>query len=99
MKPVEERFWSKVDRAGDAECWLWNAATTAGYGAMGAGRRGEGLLYAHRVSYEINVGPIPEGLHIDHLCCIRACVNPRHLEPVTQQENNIRAWTARKERV
>jgi hypothetical protein len=46
--------------------------------------------YAHRWSYEHFVGPIPEGLHIDHLCRVRRCVNPDHLEPVTPKENYLR---------
>lgn len=69
----------------DRGCWIWQLSTTSdGYGkATVQGRR----LYAHRVSYEEHVGPIPEGLTIDHLCGVRACVNPAHLEPVPLAEN------------
>jgi hypothetical protein len=80
---VESRFWAKVNRSGD--CWLWTAATTsAGYGQFRVdGRWG----MAHRFAYELLVGPIPQDLQIDHLCRTPLCVNPAHLEPVTQQEN------------
>src|SRR5690606_7471316 len=50
------------------------------------------LRYVHRVTYEAFVGPIPEGLEVDHLCRNRACCNPEHLEPVTRSENRRRAW-------
>jgi len=69
-------------------CWLWMRGTTSnGYGAMAFEGRSR---LAHRLSYELLVGPVPDGLQIDHLCRTRLCVNPDHLEPVTQRENILR---------
>lgn len=71
----------------DDGCWEWTASkNSAGYGQMHAGP-GRGPVRAHRVLYELLVGPIPEGLTIDHLCRNRGCVNPAHMEPVTRGEN------------
>lgn len=68
-------------------CWVWTAGLKDGYGQY---RHNGQSRNAHRVTYEFLVGPIPEGLVLDHLCRVRRCVNPDHLEPVTNQENNIR---------
>lgn len=77
------RFWAKVDRSG--ECWVWKAGqTTNGYGKFGDTGR---TWRAHRWSYELEVGHIPEGKDLDHLCRNRLCVRPDHLEPVTRLEN------------
>ena len=80
-----QRFWAKVNKTDT--CWLWTAAAPNGYGQIGAGGK---TLRAHRVAYEMLVGPIPEGLQLDHLCRVTLCVNPNHLEPVTNRENVLR---------
>lgn len=70
------------------ECWLW-AGTVSGQG-YGRIYTGGAQHWAHRVSYEHFVGPIPMGLEIDHLCQTPGCVNPMHLEAVTHAENQLR---------
>jgi len=75
-------------------CWLWTGnIITLGYGTVYLGRIPGGnsqYEYAHRISYEQYRGPIAPGLQIDHLCRVRSCVNPRHLEAVTQKTNILR---------
>lgn len=98
---LEERFWSKVDRsAGPQSCWPWLAGLNGyGYGSIIVSKS-FGRIMAHRLAYVLMVGPIPDGMCLDHLChsadgsCAlvndcphRRCVNPAHLEPVTQREN------------
>ena len=85
-----EQFLTRVDRRDDG-CWIWTGALTrGGYGKTKVLGR---TTVAHRYCYEQLVGPIPEGLQLDHLCRVRACVNPDHLEPVTCQENLLRGET------
>jgi hypothetical protein len=85
-----DRFWSKVDKRG--ECWIWTAALSdEGYGNFSV--RGDGrehTVRAHRVSYMLFFGAVNETLFLDHVfpvCKGRWCVNPYHLEPVTNEEN------------
>jgi hypothetical protein len=100
-RPIAERFWEKVDKTG--ECWLWTAAiNTNGYGMFYVGGRPQ-QRRAHAVAWQLENGPVPEGLELDHLCHTRdescpggwtcphrACVNPAHLEPVTVRVNRLR---------
>lgn len=84
MKAIE-RFWEKVDKT--ADCWVWLGARSKSRSAEYGSFRG---IRAHRIAYELVVGPIPEGLVIDHLCRNTLCVRPEHLEAVTQRENVLR---------
>lgn len=78
----------------DDGCWLWvGLLNNKGYGVLSRRREGRSAA-AHRVMYELLVGPIPEGLELDHLCRVPRCVRPSHLEPVTHQENMARSLTA-----
>ena len=81
-------FWEKVEKT--ETCWLWTAALTRdGYGNVKLyGGRASGL--AHRVAYQLVKGAIPAPLTLDHLCRVRHCVNPDHLEPVSRRVNTLR---------
>lgn len=87
MSDYEERFWSKVDRRGAGECWPWQAGTNRGYGAFSLGRRSEGMALAHRVSWQLANGDLPEGKFVRHKCDNPPCVNPAHLELGDQTDN------------
>lgn len=80
-------FWGRVVPTGF--CWEWEGAHSEGYGTYWDGKRGSAR--AHRFAYEQLVGPIPEGMFLDHLCRNPGCVNPDHLEPVTNSENLLRS--------
>lgn len=93
LRPAIDRFIEKIEFAENG-CIEWTAGTNGvGYGSFYRGRRSvedNGRTYAHRWSYEYFIEPIPEGMHLDHLCRNPKCVNPRHLEPVTCRENLLR---------
>lgn len=84
-----ESFWSRVVKwTWPNDCWIWDAARNGlGYGIVW---NGEKLLLAHRVSWTLTHGQIPRGVVIDHVCRNVACVNPTHLQLVTQRENTLR---------
>lgn len=96
-KPIQERFWAAVDKNGpwpersdlEGRCWVWTRALDHGYGSIqekGTRRN----IRAHRLSYELHGGTLVDDLDIDHLCRNRACVNPAHLELVTNTVNVMR---------
>jgi len=88
MASVSARFWKWVDKTDS--CWLWTGALRYGYGRFVVGGRNGKVLMSHRFAYEEIKGVVPEGLQLDHLCRVRNCVNPDHLEPVTQKVNILR---------
>lgn len=90
------RFWEKI--LVNDDCWIWTGATSggSGYGRIGVGSRSDSTrrtVGCHRFAYEALVGPIPDGLLLDHLCRNRLCANPGHLEPVSSRENTLRGKT------
>lgn len=95
MMSVLERFWTKVQVLGPDNCWVWLAGVNGkGYGQFNLGRKVSKSITAHVFSWILeNKIPVPLGLQLDHLCRVHACVNPRHLEPVTCRENLMRGDT------
>jgi hypothetical protein len=102
-KPIDELFWASIDKSGPTPahrpalgpCWTWSAFIDRdGYGLFH--NRKIGTKRAHRLAYEMSIGPIPEGLVLDHLCRNRCCVRPSHLEPVTDKVNAERGMVAQK---
>ena len=83
---VEKRFWAKVIKKGDEECWSWAASRHSfGYGYLWNGHK---VDVAHRISYEIHKGNIPEGMLVCHTCDNPECTNPNHLFLGTRNDNN-----------
>lgn len=94
LTPKEiERFWASVEVPDQPSCcWRWvKAKDDRGYGSVSVTRNGKQKFYrAHRVAYTLLIGPIPDGLPLDHLCKTLPCINPDHLEPVEPRINTIR---------
>ena len=84
-RSLVDRFLDKIAAEPNSGCWLWvGSVHQNGYGKF---RTPAGMQWAHRFSYELHRGPIPDDLQIDHLCRVKSCVNPAHLELVTAKEN------------
>lgn len=84
--PLEDRFWKKVNKTDS--CWLWSGGKIeTGYGVIGAGGKGGKQLFAHRYSYELHKGKIPENMVVMHTCDNPSCVNPEHLLVGTYKDN------------
>jgi len=86
MPRLKERFEEKYIAIPESGCWLWTASGGR-YGNFHTGRAGPKMEMAHRVSYELHFGPIPEGLEVRHKCDVGLCVNPYHLELGTHKDN------------
>ncbi len=85
MTNIVNRLLAKCVPVPESGCWLWLDHTErGGYGMIWYGK---GKVLAHRLSYECFVGSIPKGMQLDHLCRVRCCINPYHLEPVTAKVN------------
>lgn len=84
---AETRFWAKVNKTDG--CWLWTGGTVKGYGKLWTGVDGPRETLAHRFSYELHNGPIPDGAVLDHLCRMPTCVRPDHLEPTDNYTNVV----------
>ena len=89
LAPTFARFTVNVMVDLDTHCWNWIGSISGGYGQLSDGGR---TTPAHRYAYRQYVGPIPDGLDLDHLCLHRTCVNPWHLEPVTRKEHRRRQF-------
>lgn len=87
----EERFYFYLHKGAEGGCWIWGGALNdGGYGVFRLSGSDGAMTRVHRFAYELLVGPIPEGLELDHTCRIHPCANPAHLEPTTQKVNTLR---------
>lgn len=81
---VMERIMSRIMPIPESGCWIWEGSISDGYGQISVGKK---TRFVHRIMFELTKGPIPPGLVSDHLCRVRCCVNPDHIELVTNREN------------
>lgn len=86
---LPQRLWAKVEKT--ETCWLWTGyIKPSGHGQIQRGSRGEGNVNAHIAAYELLVGPLPDGYVLHHLCGVKRCVNPAHLECILRGEHPAR---------
>lgn len=90
LTPISERFWLKVSKGESADdCWSWTGGKNEhGYGIIGRGRRGDGFIKAHRLSWELHYGDVPDGLCVLHRCDNPECTNTQHLFLGTKAKNS-----------
>jgi hypothetical protein len=97
MKDPVENFWRHVMPEPNCGCWIWTGRLTwGGYGQFFDEKKK--LFMAHRIAYKLFKDENIDGLQLDHLCRMRCCVNPDHLEPVTAKENNRRGGNTNREK-
>jgi uncharacterized protein YerC len=86
--PLDKRFWAKVKRGEPSECWLWQGARNgSGHGLIMPAKGSRSTTTAHRVSWTLHFGPIPDGMYVLHDCDVAPCVNPTHLHLGTHADN------------
>jgi hypothetical protein len=87
IRSIAERFWDKVSPEPNSGCWLWTGGLANGYAVIQRGKRGEGLIKAHRLALTLSGVNVPDDLLVCHSCDVPLCVNPAHLYVGTQSDN------------